>query len=126
MTLEDYLINIGESADGQFQCESCRCWNRAFALKHTSGRKGTCASCVIDEDREPSVEPGTSKANWDDVRAYRANLMVRTDWTQLADVSLTVRLQYQAHRAALRDVTAKHSTPEAAMAWLRSVENFKP
>ena len=59
---------------------------------------------------EPEPEPLT----WGTIRAQRNQLLTQSDWTQLADASLTQeqKTAWSAYRQALRDVPSSFSIPE--------------
>lgn len=42
---------------------------------------------------------------WSDIRELRNQLLSECDWTQLTDVSETIRTTYQSYRQNLRDIT---------------------
>ena len=55
----------------------------------------------------PRIEVVTEK-----VRLLRNDLLANTDWTQMVDVSQTVKDKYTAYRQALRDVPSQSGFPE--------------
>ena len=52
------------------------------------------------------------KEPWDQMRAYRNELIKFSDWTQGADVPDTIKLKWQSYRQALRDITKASSTSD--------------
>ena len=54
-----------------------------------------------------------------DLRAFRAELLSRTDWTQLADAPMSQELkaEYGAYREALRDVSKQPGFPNGLVVW---------
>lgn len=54
-----------------------------------------------------------------DLRAFRAELLSRTDWTQLADAPLDseLKVQYGTYRQALRDVSKQPGFPNGLVVW---------
>ena len=52
------------------------------------------------------------KETWDQMRAYRNELIKLSDWTQGADVPDTIKLKWQSYRQALRDITKVASTSD--------------
>ena len=52
------------------------------------------------------------KDTWDQMRAYRNELIKLSDWTQGADVPDTIKLKWQSYRQALRDITKVASTSD--------------
>lgn len=58
---------------------------------------------------------------WDELRARRAAVLARTDWTQLPDVPEATRARHAALRQRLRDLTALPDC-EAALSALCAIE----
>ena len=54
------------------------------------------------------------KDTWDQMRAYRNELIKLSDWTQGADVPDTIKLKWQSYRQALRDITNAATTADVA------------
>ena len=52
------------------------------------------------------------KDTWEQMRAYRNELIKLSDWTQGADVPDTIKLKWQSYRQALRDITKVASTSD--------------
>ena len=52
------------------------------------------------------------KDTWDQMRAYRNELIKLSDWTQGADVPDTIKLKWQSYRQALRDITNAATTAD--------------
>ena len=52
------------------------------------------------------------KDTWEQMRAYRNELIKLSDWTQGADVPDTIKLKWQSYRQALRDITKAASTSD--------------
>ena len=52
------------------------------------------------------------KETWDQMRAYRNELIKLSDWTQGADVPDTIKLKWQSYRQALRDITNAATTAD--------------
>ena len=52
------------------------------------------------------------KDTWDQMRAYRNELIKLSDWTQGADVPDTIKLKWQSYRQALRDITKVATTAD--------------
>tara|TARA_R100000152_G_C6606301_1_gene61688 strand:+ start:183 stop:584 length:402 start_codon:yes stop_codon:yes gene_type:complete len=52
------------------------------------------------------------KDTWDQMRAYRNELIKLSDWTQGADVPDTIKLKWQSYRQALRDITKAATTAD--------------
>ena len=52
------------------------------------------------------------KDTWDQMRAYRNELIKLSDWTQGADVPDTIKLKWQSYRQALRDITKFATTAD--------------
>ena len=52
------------------------------------------------------------KETWDQMRAYRNELIKLSDWTQGADVPDTNKLKWQSYRQALRDITNAATTAD--------------
>ena len=52
------------------------------------------------------------KDTWEQMRAYRNELIKLSDWTQGADVPDTIKLKWQSYRQALRDITNASSTSD--------------
>lgn len=54
-----------------------------------------------------------------DLREFRAELLTRTDWTQLSDAPIApeLKVQYSAYRQALRDVSKQPGFPNGLVVW---------
>ena len=52
------------------------------------------------------------KDTWEQMRAYRNELIKLSDWTQGADVPDTIKLKWQSYRQALRDITNAATTAD--------------
>ena len=52
------------------------------------------------------------KDTWDQMRAYRNELIKLSDWTQGADVPDAIKLKWQSYRQALRDITNAATTAD--------------
>ena len=52
------------------------------------------------------------KDTWDQMRAYRNELIKLSDWTQGADVPDAIKLKWQSYRQALRDITKVATTAD--------------
>jgi hypothetical protein len=66
----------------------------------------------------PPEPPQPEPLTWDTIRAQRNFLLFQSDWTQLADASLTQEQKnaWAVYRQALRDAPSSFSTPEE-VAW---------
>lgn len=64
----------------------------------------TITDAMIAENKE--------KDTWEQMRAYRNELIKLSDWTQGADVPDTIKLKWQSYRQALRDITNAASTSD--------------
>jgi len=64
----------------------------------------TITDAMIAENKE--------KDTWEQMRAYRNELIKLSDWTQGADVPDTIKLKWQSYRQALRDITNASSTSD--------------
>lgn len=63
--------------------------------------------------QDPIPQPIT----WDDIRSKRNRLLADSDWTQLADVSLSPakKAEFIVYREFLRNVTHTYSNPESVI-----------
>lgn len=66
---------------------------------------------ISDEEQYEKAK----KVKWDEVRAIRNKVLAETDWTQLADVTLTdeAKAAWLEYRQALRDMIDETSNPYA-------------
>lgn len=60
---------------------------------------------VFDYAAKQWVDPRTNETQWAVVRSDRNQRLLRTDWTQLADIFLETKALWEPYRQALRDVT---------------------
>jgi hypothetical protein len=79
-------------------------------FKHVNGElvefdEADYAQAEIDRAQAPIVLA-------ESVRSYRYELLVSTDWTQLADVPQATKDLWAAYRQALRDVPQQAGFPE--------------
>jgi hypothetical protein len=79
-------------------------------FKHVNGElvefdEADYAQAEIDRAQAPMVLA-------ESVRSYRYELLVSTDWTQLADVPQATKDLWAAYRQALRDVPQQAGFPE--------------
>ena len=58
------------------------------------------------------IAENKEKDTWEQMRAYRNELIKLSDWTQGADVPDTIKLKWQSYRQALRDITNASSTSD--------------
>ena len=62
----------------------------------------------------PMFPNATNDQKWEQLRRWRNAELVRTDWTQLADV-LVDKAAWATYRQALRDLPAQGGTADAAV-----------
>ena len=62
----------------------------------------------------PMFPNATNDQKWEQLRRWRNAELVRTDWTQLADV-LVDKAAWAPYRQALRDLPAQGGTADAAV-----------
>lgn len=63
--------------------------------------------CVFDYNLKQWVDPRTLETQWPLVRAERNRRLQSSDWTQLADIPVETKAQWEPYRQALRDVTTQ-------------------
>lgn len=62
----------------------------------------------------PLFPEATNEQKWEQIKLWRNAELVRTDWTQLADVPLD-KAAWATYRQALRDLPAQGGQAEAAI-----------
>lgn len=87
--------------------------NAAFWLEHIKSTPLT-EELLFKECERLIIEQQGLTTTWDSVRRKRNELLVQSDWTQLADAPLTAeqKTAWAAYRQLLRDVTTRFATPE--------------
>tara|TARA_Y100001963_G_C6672904_1_gene395973 strand:+ start:567 stop:935 length:369 start_codon:yes stop_codon:yes gene_type:complete len=66
--------------------------------------KTKCPDSLVAEYKE--------KNTWAQMRRYRNNLLVKSDWTQGADVPSGIKTPWATYRQSLRDITTAATTSE--------------
>lgn len=127
-TLAAFLEETGETPADLYQCAGCPRQLPAEGFVATAGLgdglpKFLCHTCASDPHRRAlarqdeearAAAAAAGDHDWSDVRGERASRLARCDWTQMPDAPLdeAARAAWRAYRQALRDVTARHASPD--------------
>lgn len=95
-TSDYYLVNNGNGAGTQLQ------WNNGGVSEPTAQQ--------LADAKEPAMDAWW----WKILRSRRTKLLVKSDWSQGADVPSSIKTEYATYRQELRDLPTTVSKPSFA------------